>query len=788
MNLNKLLSNHSSKLAWHRIALSLVLVSLISSSCSEVNLDNNIQTTETPAGLAAVPPSTPTLIPSPAPFVTPTEAGLKVVLDGSCKEYSEDHKVVNTQREVPTVYGIFNDDQAILCIPGEYIKDVYAGNKGAPSISPGFVLEKKEGVDVYIIDITEYRFDIGSLDGSRIGLPLVNRVWGEDVEFILNASDFGLDGNFKELYLRFIHFMLDGGTDVEFTSFWSSFPQVLISDVARITDNAPNSQILTDRLFGLPDGYHVKSLMSPPIGDLFGVAISETGYIYAQSFGAAELAGIHVYDPYTGKVTRIRDNAGGIGIFEGPGDTIFIKDGGKISSLHPDGSTDVWATMPSGISPNTFTPDSRMFGTVDGNTVVEIFPDGTYRTIADGFQDIQAIAEMPDGALIVSEFLIENGRITRIETDGTKTILFRGTGDSSPYLKTSPDGNLFINASRIGFVKMDPRTGKILKQYTLGYSGGPCSQGFGFSFLDETHIAFASNTLGSILIANLEDQSVENLLGGYPVNVPIAVDNDGLLYAATSICDQNQMIPVILTINQDREIDIRYQIESSVTGRAFDDLAVDAKKGIYFLLSGVGSDSRLQYLPPGKSQTETIQIPNIPIDHSASAEIAINPVSGNLFLAAWKGSSIYELLPDRTIVSHMIDYPEDIVFPDIAFSDSGELFLAASGYDGWQNGPQTTVYLMKVDLESGNATTVFSWIHEGIQGGAKLTFNQADNKIYAHTNGDLDGVIRVDLDGNVERFAWMKAYGLDAIGIASDQLGNIYLAGPNGIFLIYAEE
>lgn len=83
----------------------------------------------------------------------------------------------------------------------------------------------------------------------------------------------------------------------------------------------PTEIPLTDveRSFNPPEGYRVDQLVHPPIGDLFTVAVSESGRIYAQSINEANL-GIYLYNPDTDTMDLVNDGAaGGIHIFGGQG-------------------------------------------------------------------------------------------------------------------------------------------------------------------------------------------------------------------------------------------------------------------------------------------------------------------------------------------------------------------------------------------------------------------------------------------------------------------------------------
>ncbi len=161
-----------------------------------------------------------------------------------------------------------------------------------------------------------------------------------------------------------------------------------------------------------------------------------------------------------------------------------------------------------------------------------------------------------------------------------------------------------------------------------------------------------------------------------------------------------------------------------------------------------------------------------------------------MFIASKSDIPLYEITTDGEILSHAVEFPDELVDIKIVFAPDGTLFATAPDAIGQMEGPVTKIYVMRINVDEGTTDVIYDWEHIGTSGGSTAIATDTDGNIWLHTNGDIDwyAVIRISEDGQVDKMVSMDGIGIDAGGLAISMNDDIFVAGPNGIFRVYQEK
>lgn len=523
--------------------------------------------------------------------------------------------------------------------------------------------------------------------------------------------------------------------------------------------------------FGLPEGYAVQQLFSPPTANP-RLASSQDGTVYLADITQAHLS---LLDPRSGDLTVVleAEDVPFGWIVGGPEDTVLMHVGHEIWQVHPDGSKEVWGEIPPGVAHHkwAYTPDGRLLApTADTTGVAEIRPDGTAMELASGFAEVYHITAGPDGTVYVND--LPEGTIVAIDEAGNHREVAQVAPDPAD-IGFSPDGRLFVNNVGTGFAEVNLTTGEIGPRLDAERSACPAivTPG-GFVFSGGSLALFSSFPSSQIHWADLETLEGGVLVSNQGAPSPaLAIGPDGWLYGGVSGC--GDLIPAqVVRMN---DAGTREVVVEGFWGEVMD-IAFDPEGGLYIsTLNPV--DTPLYYLPPGSAQVE--EVPGMRDVWLNS--LAVDPVTGHVF-GGMGEEAVLELIPGQDWVRHPMQFPEPVWVWVLTGGPDGTLYAYAAERERAFTGPQVKRWLVRLDVEQGTSEIVSRVDLE--QGCCPMS------NLAVAPGGDIWWLLSPDHhlyhvtpEGNTSLFA--RELFWDSAAIAVDSEGDIYFTNPMGIYRIF---
>jgi sugar lactone lactonase YvrE len=259
-----------------------------------------------------------------------------------------------------------------------------------------------------------------------------------------------------------------------------------------------------------------------------GIRAGKDGRIYVAQVAGSQVSAV---DPDTGAIETISPIGGGI---TGPDDLVFDDAGnlycteittGRVSVLHPDGSSKILAGDIPVANPITFHQGHLIAGELRmGGRIVELDrSDGSARVILEGVPMANAFEVGPDGKLYFPAQAANE--IWRVSLDGGEPeVVARDLGVPDS-VKFHPDG--YIVSTQVGsgqVLKIDPRTG----EKSLLAEIGPGLDNVTF-IGKRTFVSHITGSIHEILEGGKAKPLVDK---GFEWPMGIAVNPDGMVYAA----------------------------------------------------------------------------------------------------------------------------------------------------------------------------------------------------------------------------------------------------------------
>jgi DNA-binding beta-propeller fold protein YncE len=480
--------------------------------------------------------------------------------------------------------------------------------------------------------------------------------------------------------------------------------------------------------------------------------------IYLRSIG--DKPGLSVLDVDTGEILNF------IGMDSqmyfpvgGPGDTIFVGVNDEVWQIYPDGSHDIWG-LRDNAWPRFYTIDGRMLG-ASGSSVVEMFPSGEERLIADGFIDIFDIAADEQGNIFVADFI--SGDLVRIDLSGEKRTLIEGMIYKDEInLTISPGGQLYLNCYNVGFVRVDTETGSLTHFANL--NGDVV-----FSAPDEVLFTDASESqvYRFNLISGAREMIVSN--GGL-YSRAVAIGPDDSLYVGIWGTKNNPARVVRFSDDGTQEIVVDGLIGS------VHDIAFDEEGGLY-VVSRKYDQYRIFYQSPARDSL--VAIPG----SGGPSAIAVDPKTGHVW-ASFDGGILYEYSLNGLIAQHRIEFPKEPHEFYIDFAPDGTLYAFTFELERARTGPEVDRWILRLNPEDGSSEIVAQHNRQGC-----CTFGNLGVDIYGTIwwvlNPEFE-IYRVNANGEINLFA--KNLPTDPGAVIADSEGDVYFTSPAGIIRIYQEK
>ena len=186
------------------------------------------------------------------------------------------------------------------------------------------------------------------------------------------------------------------------------------------------------------------------------------------------------------------------------------------------------------------TPTSRVASptpspTITGTATPDLTPvHFMTRTILSGRGRPDDLVFDPQGRLLFSDFY--NGTISRINTDGSVTVMLKGIAGPEGMVYLS-DGTLIIAEQRTNrILELAPGESSLTVLRTLpGFPGGPpCKDGVDNIALDPTSntLIIPDSPIGNVYRMSLDGKTLTVLASGIVRPVGAAIDNQGAIYVA----------------------------------------------------------------------------------------------------------------------------------------------------------------------------------------------------------------------------------------------------------------
>ncbi|MBN1120546.1 MAG: hypothetical protein JXJ17_05670 [Anaerolineae bacterium] len=522
--------------------------------------------------------------------------------------------------------------------------------------------------------------------------------------------------------------------------------------------------------FELPPGYNAELLFAPPAPDLTAIVRSESGLFYLHH--GPPNAGISVFDPETAEVTRILDLPPRGAEFSagGPGDTIYVWNGGYIMQVSPDGSYEVWGQSHMGHI-GTVAPDGRLIGVYHGYSgIYEMQPNNESIEIAAGFERIWDVIVTEDGTIYVSD--LGPGSVIRIDPDGTQTVLVEGILHLDPMdIGFGPDGSFYLNTAIDGFVRLDTETGEMTE--VPGSQSDCAVHQADFVFDDSGRVIFVDPTWSVITRLDMETAENATLVTNMGVNTwALDAGPDDAIYVGTWSCGAEYPAQVVrYTDDGNREVVI-----DDVAGY-FNDVALTPDGGMYVSVHDPGVDAYAAYIAPGSDTLARIN------GVGGLISIAFDPVSGHAFGTYHGGDKLIEFSQGGKIAEYPISLPKAANNFFVGVAPDGTLYVYADEAERAISGPQVDRWVLRVDPAAGTTEIVYDITWEGCCVMSNIDAGP-QGYLYWLVNPEFE-IHRITPEGGATILA--RNLPVDPGAVTADSEGDIYFVCAGGIYRIYQE-
>ncbi|MGD8856797.1 MAG: hypothetical protein PVG33_10745 [Chloroflexota bacterium] len=458
-----------------------------------------------------------------------------------------------------------------------------------------------------------------------------------------------------------------------------------------------------DEQMELPEDYIYQQIYNPTVAGLSGLVISQNGLIYVRHLGPSQEVRVSRLDVDQNSLTRVLTLppwAGAHGIVGGPGDSFFIEVAGQLRQVQPDGSYTVWSNGPILGLPEFYTADGRMLAIGGGgNSVVELFPDGTADTLLDGLAGVYDVIAADDGTIFISDF--PAGELIRLNTDDSSSVVTPIVKDNTD-LAIDRQGKLYINNAASGFARVDLDTGAKTQRFA---PNAPCPvvHSPGLVLFDNNERAiFASWVDNKLAWVDFSLETGGPLISQSWANTSAAeVGADGKLYLGVTGCGTAAPSQVVRFTAAGQSEVVVNGLEGVVTG-----LALDESGGLYISLATETSAGT--YHVPAGSSTPVLVPGTLNQDISA---LTVDPVSKHLF--AFRG--VYSQNPalvtlgefdgEGPELQHQVAVPKTPAEFLMHFAQDGTLYAYMSEADRFAIGPVDR-YILELDPAGSSYTIV----------------------------------------------------------------------------------
>jgi len=544
--------------------------------------------------------------------------------------------------------------------------------------------------------------------------------------------------------------------------------------VAEVDPSEPLATIEIAREDELAKTFHLaESLLADELieGQFPGGLItqSESGIIYYQSLDTIPPS-VGIFDQDSGDLHKVIDLPEGTGIgrlFGGPGNSVYLAVGAEVRQIFPDGSYDIWGAVPLGF-PQAMTNDGGLIGTSDLHDLVEFFPNGSIRTIADGFSHIFITSPADDGSVIVLD--IGAGEVVRVFQDGSRRLLFEGRprGETNE-AGMGPDGDFYLNLLDKMW-QFNIESGRITAHRSILPI---CAfQVQSFTFIDNETILTTGDHL---VLANLAEGDNTVLIQNDTLAFATDIGPDDMFYYGMPGCNANEGTSTIYRVNDQgaREV-VLEEIPGTIQDLVFD------KDGGVFVYLYDGSERQILYYPSFEDE-------GVPVPISSSLRfttIAAHPHSGNLFIGTRNGTGIWEYSLDGLENRTTLNLPYDINWFHIDFSPDGMLYALATDAR-WAERGRTDRWVLRINLQEGTHALVGETSRNHPGGTYDVMDVDFEGNIWVLANPERR-IFKVSPDGEVTIFA--DGVPIDNMAISVDREGDVYFTAMSAIFRIYQAE
>jgi hypothetical protein len=526
---------------------------------------------------------------------------------------------------------------------------------------------------------------------------------------------------------------------------------------------------LVDR-FGLPEGYTVAQILSPPVPEP-RLARSESGLVY---LGREDGRALFTLDLASGERTLIlepEDAPLGAPI-SGPGATVFVRVEGEIWQVHPDGSHEVWGQMGGGAA-WCYTPDGRMIGVGDGQrSVVELFADGSLQELAAGFQMIDDMAASPDDTVFVGD--VGTGEVVAIQPDGARRVVTVLSPDHTG-LEVDDNGQLFVHnpASGLAMVNLDDGRWTNLDEKLQGCPAFTMPSNFVSP--EPGQMVIASGATSQVAWVDLDTGDMKLLVSNSGANsAALDIGPDDHLYVGVSGCGPPYPTQVIRLADDGTRQVIVNGLEGVIR-----DIAFEPEGGLYILVNPDRETSQLYYKPEDGNLTE---IPG-PADYSLGS-IAVHPQTGHLLASPIGDPFVAEFTLEGEMARHFIEFPKATMPFALDVAPDGSVYACTAEAERFFTGPVVERWILELDLQSGSSSVV-AQIDQQQGCCPMLNLSVAPTgDIWWLVNPDFQ-LYQVTSAGEVVRFG--QDLFTDPSAVAVDRQGDVYFTSSEGIFRIYGQ-
>jgi len=539
-------------------------------------------------------------------------------------------------------------------------------------------------------------------------------------------------------------------------------------------DPIRQSQLALAAKLGLPEGYCAEVLLeSQLLSPMFIAATSEDKLLVAEHYGDRLLR----IDPVTTNTECIYQLPHGAWdrLLSDGADGAYLRIRDHIAHIAGDGTYTKYSS--NSVSPVALGPDGEIYCISFSRSDVLVIrdPDQKPETIATGFSNILDVVRAQNGTLYVSDW--DRGTVTRIDPDGTKTVLPAAFNQKDPIdLDLAPDGTLYVNEGIGKFHKVDPKSGTLT---TISWVGGREGSHPGdFTFISDGNAYFVDGTHNNLIRADFKTNKMDIVIVGQGNSRALDVGPDGAVYIGDDSGFPSRRARVLRIA--DGTVEVYADDLDLVTDLSF---APDSNLFVTTLNQDDGTSSALLITPKREVQTLARWDKRSP-GFRVLWSVSVDPKTG--LAIAYDKDKGQLISIDRT--GNISTLPHSFHFATVdvplAHAADGTLYAIEVNTKGFEIGPLVERNVICFD-KAGHPEIVTDFNHIGSSTAQNLDIGP-DGNIYAlgyKLEGNDMCLWRITPDG--KKTLLSDKLPIDPLAIATDAQGNIYLCCAAGLFLIY---